>query len=130
MKIILRQSKGGVKLKNCKMCGREHIRTSDFCSQSCYFKNYYNNHKERLLANRKQWHKNNYVPHPIPKKTDEELRQRRINYYNEHKDYYKQKHKEWYEEHKYDVNYVYRRKLAQKKYFEKLKKIKRGNENE
>lgn len=116
-------------MRICEMCGVEHNRNSKYCSISCYFKNYYNENKERIDERKKQWHKEHYIRHPKPKKTPEEIKETRKKYVEEHKEYYRQKHREYYLKHKNDKDYIEKIRKNQKKYFNKLKEEKKRNKN-
>lgn len=104
----------------CKGCKKEHERPrSEWCSESCYFKHYYQRNKQKINNRRKIWYENNYVPHPLPRKTEEEKKATRKKYYDEHREYYKQKSREYHLKHKNDEEYRKRKNENLKSYLKR-----------
>ena len=94
---------------------------SSFCSESCYQKDYYRKNKERRKAYYKEYAKRTYVPHPLPRKTPEEILQRRRDYYQAHIEYYRERSANYYQTHKNDPHYRERVRRNQANYYERRK---------
>ena len=83
--------------KTCPICGKSHDRRSDFCSEKCHQKYYYEKNKEKLLEKHKKWIEENREKHNSYSKR----------WHEKHKNYNKQWHKinkdynkEYYEKNK------------------------------
>lgn len=75
--------------KKCKQCGKSHDRRSDFCSEKCHQKWYYEQNKEKLLKKHIQWQKDN----------KEKSNQQSKKWYENNKKYFQ----EYYKKHKAEV---------------------------
>ena len=106
---------------NCIYCNNKITTSprSNFCSESCYQKDYYRRNKERRKLYYKQYNKEHYVPHPLKVKTPEEILQRRRDYYQAHIEYYKERSANYYQKHKNDPHYKARVKRNQANYYER-----------
>ena len=125
------------RVDRCKNCNNIILKrvigkSSDFCNRKCYYQWYYSQHKQEIDDRRKQWYRQHYVPHPLPRKykTKEEYMQSKKEYgrkyYETHKEYYRQKNKEWYEKHRNDPELKRKQAIAMKKY--NKKKVSKNNE--
>ena len=45
-----------IKMKECKQCGKNYDRKSDFCSEKCHQAWYYQQNKEKLNKDHKNWY--------------------------------------------------------------------------
>ena len=110
-------------MKYCEYCDSPIGETPrrNFCSESCYQKDYYYKNKERRTLYYKQYNKEHYVPHPLPRKSPEEILQRRRDYYQAHKEYYKERNANYYQTHKNDPHYRERIRRTQRAYYERKK---------
>lgn len=110
----------------CMYCNKEFSEKSrykKFCSNSCYQKNYYQEHKETRSEYFKERHKTIYTYHPKTSKiTEEEKKARRKAYYESHKEYYKQRAHEHYLRHKDEPEYRRRHNEASLRYHRRRNK--------
>ena len=63
--------------EECKICSKKHNRNSNYCSQTCYYKDWYSRNKDR---------KRNYKKHPRKKLTIEEKKEYKRNYYQKNRE--------------------------------------------
>lgn len=114
-------------MKKCEICGVEHTRKSKYCSGSCYYKNWYKEHREERLEYSAKKHKESYVPHPkvLKYKTKEERHKAKVErsreYRKMHPEECRKKSAEYYKEHKNDKHFKERHSKAMKRYYEKRK---------
>ena len=82
--------------KECIICGKSHTRRSDFCSEKCHQKWYYEQNKDKILKDHKEWHENNKEKHNSYSKE----------WRKQHKEYVDNYNKEYYKMIKENMNHI------------------------
>lgn len=98
--------------KQCKQCGKSHDRKSDFCSEKCHQKWYYQQNKKKLLKTHSEWNKNNKDK---VNQTNKKWQKNNEKYFKE----YRQKNKN--KQYEYNKEYYKKNKEYFKEYYEKHK---------